>query len=191
MLTGADLPDRRWGLFVYDETPLAAGAARYVGEPVAAVAAADLATARAAAALIEVDYEELTPVLSIEEALRDGAVAVHPDFDSYEKRPNLGFERVNEIARQEFSEGDVEAAWADCDVVVEGVYDVPSQSPCLSGAGFGHRRVRPGRQADCPVGQPVGQQGAGDAVACARSSDVENPRDPPRRSAARSAASPA
>lgn len=128
VLTGADLPDRRWGLFVYDETALATGVVRYVGEPVAAVAAADLATARAAAALIEVDYEELTPVLSIEDALKDGAVPVHPDFDSYEKRPDLGAERVNEIASQEFSEGDVEAAWADCDVVVEGVYEVPSQS---------------------------------------------------------------
>ena len=128
VLTGADLPDRRWGLFVYDETPLAAGVVRYVGEPVAAVAATDLAAARAAAALIEVEYEELTPVLSIGEALKDGAVPVHRDFDGYEKRPDLGFERVNEIARQEFSEGDVEAAWADCDVVVEGSYEVPSQS---------------------------------------------------------------
>ena len=128
VLTSADLPARRWGLFVYDETPLAAGVVRYVGEPVAAVAAADLATARAAAALIEVDYEELAPVLSIEEALKDGAIPVHPEFDSYEKRPDLGFARVNEIARQEFSEGDVEAAWAECDVVVEGVYEVPSQS---------------------------------------------------------------
>ncbi len=128
VLTGADLPARRWGLFVYDETPLAAGVVRYVGEPVAAVAATDLATARAAAALIEVDYEELAPVLSIEEALKDGAIPVHPDFDGYEKRPDLGFERVNEIARQEFSEGDVESAWGNCDVVVEGVYEVPSQS---------------------------------------------------------------
>ena len=128
VLTSADLPARRWGLFVCDETPLAAGVVRYVGEPVAAVAAADLATARAAAALIEVDYEELTPVLSIEEALKDGAIPVHPEFDSYEKRPDLGFARVNEIARQEFSEGDVEAAWADCHSVVEGVYEVPSQS---------------------------------------------------------------
>ena len=128
VLTGADLPDRRWGLFVYDETPLAVGVVRYVGEPVAAVAATDLATARAAAALIEVDYEELAPVLSIEAALEDGAVPVHREFESYEKRPDLGFERVNEIARQEFSEGDVEAAWADCDVIVEGVYEVPSQS---------------------------------------------------------------
>ena len=128
VLTSADLPAGRWGLFVYDETPLAADVVRYVGEPVAAVAATDLATARAAAALIEVDYRELTPVLSIEEALKDGAIPVHPEFDSYEKRPDLGFARVNEIARQEFSEGDVEAAWADCDVVLEGVYEVPSQS---------------------------------------------------------------
>ena len=128
VLTGADLPARRWGLFVDDETPLAVGAVRYVGEPVAAVAATDPATARAALALIEADYEELTPVLGIEEALRDDAVPVHPDFDRYEKRPGLGAGRVNEIARQEFAEGDVEAAWADCDVIVEGVYEAPSQS---------------------------------------------------------------
>ena len=45
----------------------------YAGQPVAAVAAADRATAEAAAAKIRVDYEELPAVIEIDEAIADGA----------------------------------------------------------------------------------------------------------------------
>jgi len=52
-----------------DEPVLAAGVVEYEGQPVAAVAAATLDQARAAAKLVAVDYEPLSPVLTIEEAI--------------------------------------------------------------------------------------------------------------------------
>ncbi|WP_198414334.1 xanthine dehydrogenase family protein molybdopterin-binding subunit [Cryobacterium sp. Hh7] len=55
-----------------DQPSLAVGKVRYVGEPVAAVLAVDSATARAAADLIYVDYEELEPVYDINDALTSG-----------------------------------------------------------------------------------------------------------------------
>ena len=60
------------GAFIKDEHALAKGKMRYVGEPVAAVAAETEAQARAAGRLIEIDYEELPAVLSPEAGTRAG-----------------------------------------------------------------------------------------------------------------------
>ena len=128
VLTGEDIPHNRWGGFINDETALAVGQVRYVGEPVAAVAATDLATARAALDLIEVDYDELDSVLTIDEALAAGAPLVHTEFDAYEKRPGQGDLRPNEVSRQAIVEGDVAGAWNKCDVIVENSYQVQAQS---------------------------------------------------------------
>ena len=70
VLTGADLPVKYGILPVsQDERALAVDKVRYVGDPVAAVAAVDEATSDEALALIEVEYEDLPPVLSIQDAL--------------------------------------------------------------------------------------------------------------------------
>src|SRR2546425_5228821 len=73
--------DRRWcepyyGPAYRDRPVLAIDVARYEGEPVVAVAAVDEATAAAALDLIEVDYEPLSPVITLEEALGPGAPLV-------------------------------------------------------------------------------------------------------------------
>jgi xanthine dehydrogenase molybdenum-binding subunit len=60
------------------DEPLFAETARFAGDRIAAVVAEDPETAEQAARLIEVDYEELPPVLTPEEALADGAPEVHP-----------------------------------------------------------------------------------------------------------------
>ncbi len=60
------------------DEPLFASTARFAGDRVAAVVATDLATAAAAAELIEVEYEELPPVLDPRSALHEGAALVHP-----------------------------------------------------------------------------------------------------------------
>jgi CO/xanthine dehydrogenase Mo-binding subunit len=60
----------------YDET-LFSEHVRFVGDRVAAVVATSRATADAAAALVEVEYEELPALLTVEDALADGAVAIH------------------------------------------------------------------------------------------------------------------
>ncbi len=60
--------------------PLARDRVRYVGEPVAAVAAADRAAAEDAARLVAVAYEPLPPVTSPEAALAPGAPLIHPEL---------------------------------------------------------------------------------------------------------------
>jgi xanthine dehydrogenase large subunit len=76
-VTAADIPGKNdIAPIRSDEPALAAGVVEYEGQPVAAVAAATLDEARAAAALVDIDYELLPAVLSIEEAMaRESFVA--------------------------------------------------------------------------------------------------------------------
>jgi CO/xanthine dehydrogenase Mo-binding subunit len=126
IVTGPDLPTRRVGGMIKDETTLAVGKVRYVGEPVAAVAARDPTTARLAAQLIEVDYEPLEPVLSIDAALAPGAPLLHEELGSYIKTMD-GNSHGNVVWESQLAEGDPDAAWAQCDVIVEGTYETQAQ----------------------------------------------------------------
>ena len=76
VITGEDVP---WihGETIKDTPFLAQGKVRYVGEPIAAVAAVDEDTAQAAVALIEIEYEDLPAYFSPEEACKPGATAIH------------------------------------------------------------------------------------------------------------------
>ena len=118
VVTGKDVPDGRMGAFIKDEHALAKDKVRYVGEPVAAIAAETLAEARAAVNLIEVEYEELPAVLSPEEGLAKDAPILHEELESYIKVFDAG-STGNLCSRTELSEGDVDKAWADCAIVVE------------------------------------------------------------------------
>jgi CO/xanthine dehydrogenase Mo-binding subunit len=89
----------------YDETLFCSDKVRYVGDEIAAVAAVDLETAMKAVSLIEVEYEELPALLTIDEATAEGAPLLHDEYPR-----NIG---VN--VHQEF--GDVEAALTECDLV--------------------------------------------------------------------------
>ncbi|HEX3136944.1 MAG TPA: xanthine dehydrogenase family protein molybdopterin-binding subunit, partial [Casimicrobiaceae bacterium] len=73
VITGADTARKKWGCFRPDLYPLALDKVRYVGDEVAAVAARDPQTARAAIDLIKVEYEVLPAVLSLDAALAPGA----------------------------------------------------------------------------------------------------------------------
>src|SRR6185369_16853044 len=71
----AALPD----LKVPDYRVLATGKALFVGHPIAAVVATDRYVARDAVDLINVDYEELPPVVDVEQAAQGGPV-IHETF---------------------------------------------------------------------------------------------------------------
>lgn len=77
---------------------------RFVGDRVAAVAADTLAAAKAAAALITVDFEELTPVLSIDAALAAGAPVIHDEddcldvWDAARNTPSVIAARAGDVA---------------------------------------------------------------------------------------------
>src|SRR5438132_4709681 len=126
IVTGADLPGARSGGIIKDEFMVARGKVRYVGEPVAAVAATDAETAARAAAAIEVEYEPLKAVLSIDEALAPGAPVLHEEYASYFKAVQGGG-HDNVVFETSMTEGDVERAFAQCDVVVEGTWETQAQ----------------------------------------------------------------
>jgi CO/xanthine dehydrogenase Mo-binding subunit len=128
VLTGADVP-HLFGAFVKDETVLAHDRVRWFGEPVAAVAADDLATARAAVDLIAVVYEDSPAVMDTQAALAPGAPVLHPGFAGYERRRTLPL-GPNLCAETLIVEGDVDAAFARCDVVVEGTFVTQAQVHC-------------------------------------------------------------
>jgi len=88
---------------------------RFVGEPVAAVAATDRHIAEQALALIEVDYEPLPFVLDPEEALAATAPRIWP-------QGNLAPDTNNEFVPMVRREGEIEAGFASADQVFEDRY---------------------------------------------------------------------
>lgn len=90
VLTGEDIGDVRLGRRLLDWPALCKDRVRIIGDRIAAVAAETLEQAQAAAALIQVEYEDL-PLLTLENALEADAPALHPDIDDYKflgaKRP--------------------------------------------------------------------------------------------------------
>ncbi len=85
----------------------------YVGEPVAAVAAEDEATAEEALSLIRVDYEELPMVVGLEAALRKGAPRVHEDLSD------------NICSHERVEKGNVEDGFAQADEIFENDFTFP------------------------------------------------------------------
>ncbi|MFQ5518172.1 MAG: xanthine dehydrogenase family protein molybdopterin-binding subunit, partial [Acidimicrobiia bacterium] len=83
VITGESLPIRYGILPVsQDETALAIDKVRYVGEPVVAVAAVDEDTAEQALGLIQVEYEPLPLVMTIEGALDPASPLLHEDSET-------------------------------------------------------------------------------------------------------------
>ncbi|MFO0987163.1 MAG: xanthine dehydrogenase family protein molybdopterin-binding subunit [Alphaproteobacteria bacterium] len=126
VLTGDDFGDHRMGAFIKDEHAIAKGKVRYVGEPVAAVAAETEAAAKLAARLVSVEYEELPAILSPEAALAPDAAIIHEDVASYFKVFDTG-STANVCSRTSLTEGDA-AAWDRCDVIVEGRFATQPQA---------------------------------------------------------------
>ena len=98
VVTGMDLHGGKYGPFRSrrDETGLARDKVRYIGDPVAAVAATDEETAIEAVELIRVEYEELPAVFDVEEAMQEGAPLIHEEY------------KTNICSERHFNFGDVE-----------------------------------------------------------------------------------
>jgi len=117
VITADDVPGKlTYGLIASDQPVFARDVVRYVGEPVAAVAADHPETARRALAAIKVDYEVLTPLVDAEAAIDGSFPAMHPDG--------------NVIRRQRVVRGDQEFVG---DVVVEGTYEIGMQDQAFLG----------------------------------------------------------
>ncbi len=94
---------------------------RFVGDGVAIVAGKDEKCVNKAMKLIKVTYQVLEPVLDFRIA-KDHAVLIHPE-ENWESLCPVGADnKRNLCATGAESQGDVEKAFADCDVIVEGTY---------------------------------------------------------------------
>jgi CO/xanthine dehydrogenase Mo-binding subunit len=124
VMTAADLPQPvpRFGPHVDDRPVLAVGQVNYHGEPVAAVAAETREAAEAGARLVEVSYEALPAIVSVDAALDPGAHLVQ---DTAIRRPGDPLALTNKFSEYHFGWGDVEAAAAGADLVVENTYEYP------------------------------------------------------------------
>jgi xanthine dehydrogenase molybdenum-binding subunit len=120
VLTGKDVSPKPYGILpppypqdMYTLPPIG-GKVRYVGDPVAAVAAETLDAAEEALELIDVKYEELPAVFDPEEAIKPDAPKIHP-WGNFVIPPTI----------VEF--GNVEEGFREADYIFEGTYKTPIQ----------------------------------------------------------------
>ena len=128
VITAEHAPGRH-GIGVIDHPLFARDVIRYYGEPIAAVAADTLEQARAAAAIIQVELEPLSPVLSMQDALSSDAPLVHTEWKSYEVQLD-GVSRKGNVAWEaKVIRGDTDAAFARPDVtIIDSCFSVGRQS---------------------------------------------------------------
>ena len=121
VITGTDFPDIRFGSgALRDRYVMPREVVNFVGEPIAAVAADDEATAQEAIELIQVEYEDLPSVVNPVAAIGSDAAEVHPELESYE---GYGFTLGHNVSTLlDADRGDVDQAFRDADVVIEDVY---------------------------------------------------------------------
>ena len=122
-----DTPKVKWnsagfppspGAILLEDQYILADKARYVGDPVAAVAAVDEDTAVEALSLIEVEWEPLPAVFDAEEAMQEGAPLIH---EGYEK---------NVAGYLPIVIGDVDEGFKEADYIFEDVYVTPKAWQC-------------------------------------------------------------
>jgi 4-hydroxybenzoyl-CoA reductase subunit alpha len=127
VITAADTLKKPYGNWrryphLLDEFPLAWDKVRFIGDEVAAVAAIDEDVAEEALNLIEVEYEPLPAVFDPEEAMKDGAPAIH-------EGPTVK-NNVSETRHIEF--GNVDEAFQTCDFVREDSFEMhPVAHACM------------------------------------------------------------
>ncbi|MFM8835936.1 MAG: molybdopterin cofactor-binding domain-containing protein [Actinomycetota bacterium] len=117
IITAEDVPGKKtYGLISSDQPVFADEVVRYMGEPIAAVAADHPETCRRALAAIKVDYEILQPITDAEVALLPTTMPMHPDG--------------NLIRHQRIIAGDQNLQG---EVIVEGVYEIGMQDQAFLG----------------------------------------------------------
>lgn len=96
---------------------LLTGRVRFYGDEIAAVVAVDELTAERALQLIEVEYEEYPPILTAEDALKEGAVEIHQGTK-------------NIIKQTGYALGDLAAAYQEADYIFEDEFKTSTVQHC-------------------------------------------------------------
>ena len=117
VLFASDVPGKAtYGLISSDQPVFASDYVRYMGEPIAAVAADHPETCRRALAAIKVVYEILTPLSDMDAAIDPATPAIHPDG--------------NVFRHQRLVAGDPNVVG---EVIVEGTYEIGMQDQAFLG----------------------------------------------------------
>ncbi|MCK8825712.1 xanthine dehydrogenase family protein molybdopterin-binding subunit [Fuchsiella alkaliacetigena] len=125
VITGRCFPNIT-GLYIGDRTVLAQEKVRYVGDPVAAVAAETPEVAEQAVELIEVEYEELPGLFNPCEAMQEDAPLIHENINQYNHADFIDPVPDSNISNHfKLRKGDVEAAFAEADYIFEDEYQTP------------------------------------------------------------------
>ena len=135
VVTGKDAPDHRNGILIDDRHVLCREIVRFVGDPIACVAAVSAETAAEALDLIEVDYEILPTVFDVEWAMDpDCPVVVHSGLADYTRPmyPYLGDDLPgpNVHSHHKIRKGDVDRAFAEADYVLENRFSIDRMTHC-------------------------------------------------------------
>src|SRR5579872_2730762 len=131
IVVGRDLPDIRYGSAIRERYVLARDVVRFVGEPIAGVAAVDMETAEAAINAIDIEYEQLPAVYDAEKALSpDVRTIIHPDFANYSSKSSAlvysaripkGVPNITNFFS--IRKGDVDKGFAESDLIVENKFE--------------------------------------------------------------------
>lgn len=128
IFTGADVPNNEYGLVLFDAPVMVSasdakaqnlksfdGVVRHIGEKMAIIVAETEKIAEHARSLIKIDYEDLPVISSIHDAIKSDAPQLHPHYPG------------NVIQRYRVRRGDVEAGFAQADVIIEDTYWMGAQ----------------------------------------------------------------
>jgi len=125
VVTGEDFPGFI-GLYLKDRHIFCRDRVRYVGDPVAGVAAATEEIAEKAIGLIEVEYEIMQPVFDPEFGASSQAPLLHPDLDQYAVASFILPQKDSNISNHfKIRKGDTASAWKKCEAIVERKYRIP------------------------------------------------------------------
>src|SRR5918992_2685356 len=128
VVTAADAPNVRYGRSYIDRHILARDKVRFMGDPVAAVAAESPAIAKQALKKIKVVYEPLPVVIDPEEATKPEAPTLHEDMPLPKTIP-ADAKLKNICGHAVVHIGDAEKAMAEADLVVDEVYETKMIHP--------------------------------------------------------------
>ena len=124
VITARDIPGiNRYLRLAEDQPVLAEQVVRFMGEPVVAVCATSLQLAVQAAACIKIKYNPLPAVFNPFESLESDAPQIHP--------------QGNLLAAEQMSVGDVDKAFENATVIVEGEFRTPWQEHAYMGTEAG------------------------------------------------------
>jgi CO/xanthine dehydrogenase Mo-binding subunit len=125
VITGADLPPILTGLRMKDMPILARDRVRYIGEPIAAVAADSPEIAVEALSLIDVEYQSLPFVTDPVEAIQPGAPVLHDNPAAYKNAPERSIELPNVQSYGKWSNGDLDAGFKNAKRIFEHTFRTP------------------------------------------------------------------